>query len=243
MSTTLKRSKDRKVTNAVNPKGTAAFIANTFGLPSGKNYSCPGATEVCELICYAGKLEIIYKGVRDVLTHNFDTLQSLDQAGMAEALSGMVADFKADSVKRGADLLFRIHWDGDFFSDDYASAWVAVVREHSDVQFWVYTRVVSAAVMIHKAALPNLSLYFSADSANAPIAAMLKKTYGMNLAWLAENFQTGQAALKELTGKPGAKCPENAGRLPLISAEGSACVRCGLCVFGKADVVFSRSKK
>jgi hypothetical protein len=242
MVTTLKRSKDRKVTNAVNASGKAPVIANSFGLPSGKAFSCPGATEVCELICYAGKLEKVYKGVRDVLVHNFETLRALDFDGMVEALSDMVADFERDCDKRGADKLFRIHWDGDFFSDDYAEAWRVVIARHADVRFWVYTRVVSAAVMLHKAALPNLSLYFSADSENAPVAAMLRKTYGIRMAWLAENFQTGQAAVKALTGKPGAKCPENAGRLALIAPEGSACVRCGLCVFGKSDVVFSRSK-
>ena len=243
MATTLKRSKDRKVANAVNAAGKTPVIANTFGLPSGKDYSCPGATEVCELICYAGKLEVVYAGVRNVLLHNFDTLRALDHDGMVAALSEMIADFKRDCVKRGADPLFRIHWDGDFFSDDYAAAWRVVIADNADVRFWVYTRVVSAAVMLHKASLPNLALYFSADSANAPVAAMLKRTYGMRLAWLADNFQAGQAAMKALTGKPGAKCPENAKRLALISTEGSACVRCGLCVFGKADVVFSRSKK
>jgi ferredoxin len=243
MTTTLKRSKDRKVANAVNAAGKVATIANTFGLPSGKAYSCPGATGVCETICYAGKLEVVYKGVRDVLLHNFEILSSLDVDGMVAELSGMVEDFKRDSVKRGATPLFRIHWDGDFFSDDYAEAWRVVVARHADVRFWVYTRVVSAAVMLHKASLPNLSLYFSADEENAPVASMLRRTYGIRMAWLAENFQVGQAAVKALTGKPGAKCPENAKRLALISPEGSACVRCGLCVYGKADVVFSRSKK
>jgi len=242
VTTTLKRSKDRKVANAVNAAGKAPTIANTFGLPSGKAYACPDATEVCELICYAGKLEKVYKGVREVLLHNFETLQAMSRDEMVEALSEMIADFERDCEKRGADKLFRIHWDGDFFSPEYADAWREVVARHADVHFWVYTRVTTAAVMLHKASLPNLALYYSADSANAPIAEMLKRTYGIRLAWLAENFQVGQAALKALTGKPGAKCPENAKRLALIAPEGSACVRCGLCVFGKADVVFSRSK-
>ncbi len=34
----LLRSKDRKVANAVTPNGKQASIANTFGLPAGKNY-------------------------------------------------------------------------------------------------------------------------------------------------------------------------------------------------------------
>ncbi len=66
----LVRSKDRKVTNAVNKSGTQASIANAFGLPSGKAFSCPGATSVCETICYAGRLEKVFKGIRDVITSN-----------------------------------------------------------------------------------------------------------------------------------------------------------------------------
>jgi len=57
----LKRSHDRKVTNLVNAKGNGSLIQNTFGLPAGKNYSCPGATSICEKVCYAGKLEKLYK--------------------------------------------------------------------------------------------------------------------------------------------------------------------------------------
>ena len=49
--------------------------------------------------------------------------------------------------------------------------------------------------------------------------------------------------MKELFNRPGAKCPENAKRIPLISTNGSACVSCGLCVYNKADIVFSASKK
>lgn len=75
MTTTLIRSKDRKVANLVNSTGKASVIANTFGLPSGKAFSCPGATTVCETICYAGKLEKIFKGVREVLVHNFELLK------------------------------------------------------------------------------------------------------------------------------------------------------------------------
>jgi len=65
----LKRSMDRKVTNAVSKNGKTPTIANTFGLPSGKAYSCPGETSVCSKVCYAGKLERVYKGVREVLLH------------------------------------------------------------------------------------------------------------------------------------------------------------------------------
>lgn len=237
----LKRSNDRKVANAVSPNGKTPTIANTFGLPAGKAYSCPGATSVCESVCYAGKLEKIYKGVRENLLHNWSLLKDEDTQGMYTLLSEMIAEFKADCVKRNAKMLFRIHWDGDFFNDTYTNAWKTVILNNPSIQFWVYTRVKSAALILKDTA--NLSLYYSTDSENVKIGVDLKNTHGIRLAYLAKNFAVGQADMKAMIGKVGAKCPENNKQIPLISTKGSACVSCSLCVYSKSDIVFSSSKK
>ena len=237
----LIRSKDRKVTNAVSPNGKTATIANTFGLPAGKEFSCPGATSVCESVCYAGKLEKLFKGVKTNLLHNWDLLKDADYETMVSLLDEMIIDFKKDCNKKDAEYLFRIHWDGDFFNDTYAYAWKQVIMNHSTVQFWVYTRVESAAVMLKD--LPNLSLYYSTDSENKAIGIGLKTDHGIRLAYLAKNFQIGQADMKAMTGKVGAKCPENKKAIPLISQKGSACVSCSLCIYEKSDIVFSATKK
>lgn len=239
--TKLIRSKDRKVANIVTPNGKQASMANTFGLPAGKAYSCPGATSVCESVCYAGKLEKIFKGVRVNLLHNWELLKDEDLQGMYTLLSEMIAEFKAECVKREAPMLFRIHWDGDFFNDTYTQAWRMVIEEQPDIQFWVYTRVKSAALILKDIA--NLSLYYSTDSENKSIGVTLKNDHGVKLAYLAQNFLVGQADMKEMIGKPGAKCPENKKAIPLISQKGSACVSCSLCVYSKSDIVFSASKK
>ena len=237
----LKRSHDRKVANLVSPNGKTALIANTFGLPAGKNYSCPGATSVCESVCYAGKLEKVYKGVRNNLLHNWELLKDADRMEMYSLLSDMIAQFKKDCVKRNAKMLFRIHWDGDFFNDEYTQAWRLVIEEQPDIQFWVYTRVKSAALILKD--IPNLSLYYSTDDENKEIAHDLKLNSGIRLAYLGKTFAVTESTMKELTGKPGAKCPENNKSIPLISSNGSACVSCGLCVYGKADIRFSATKK
>lgn len=237
----LKRSNDRKVANAVSPNGKTPTIANTFGLPAGKAYSCPGATSVCESVCYAGKLEKVYKGVREALLHNWNLLKDADGTTMVRLLDEMIVDFKKDCDKRGAEKLFRIHWDGDFFNDTYAYAWKTVIANHTDVQFWVYTRVSSAVAILTD--IPNLSLYFSTDDENIGVAESLRSLHGTRLAYLGKTFAVTENKMKELTGKVGAMCPENAKRIPLISNKGSACVSCGLCVFGKADIRFSASKK
>jgi len=239
--TKLLRSKDRKVANLVTPNGKQASIANTFGLPAGKAYSCPGATSVCESVCYAGKLEKVFPTVKKNLLHNWELLKDADHDTMEALLTKMIEEFIVDCERRNAKMLFRIHWDGDFFSDEYAFAWKHVILNHPNVQFWVYTRVKSAAVMLKD--IDNLSLYYSTDSENKAIGVELKNTHSIRLAYLAKNFAIGQADMKELFNKPGAKCPENLRSIPLISQKGSACVSCGLCVYSKADIVFSATKK
>jgi hypothetical protein len=237
----LKRSNDRKVANLVTKNGKQAAIANTFGLPAGKAFSCPGATSVCESVCYAGKLEKLFKGVKANLLHNWDLLKDADQDTMVSLLSAMIDEFIADCNKKDAPKLFRIHWDGDFFNDTYTNAWKTVILNNTDIQFWVYTRVKSAALILKD--IDNLSLYFSTDSENVKVGVDLKINQGVRLAYLSKNFAIGQADMKEMIGKPGAKCPENLKAIPLISTNGSACVSCGLCVYSKADIVFSATKK
>ena len=237
----LKRSHDRKVTNLVNSKGNGSLIQNTFGLPAGKNYSCPGATSVCEKVCYAGKLEKLYKAVKANLLHNWELLKDADYDTMFHLLNDMILDFKKDCNKKDAPKLFRIHWDGDFFNKTYIEAWLSVIDTNKDVQFWVYTRVKSAAMILRT--LPNLSLYYSTDSENVEIGKELSDNHGIKLAYLADTFAMGKEQLLNLVNAKGVPCPENSKKIKLIDSNGSACVKCGQCVFNRNNILFSATKK
>jgi hypothetical protein len=151
--TKLLRSKDRKVTNAVTPNGKQASIANTFGLPAGKAYSCPGATSVCETICYAGKLEKIFPSVKVNLLHNWELLRNADGETMVRLLNEMIHEFNAECDKRNAPKLFRIHWDGDFFNDTYTYAWKMIIDKYPDIQFWEPKDPSSVVTRLHEEAL------------------------------------------------------------------------------------------
>ena len=238
----LKRSKDKKVTNKIriNKNGDAIpVLANSFGLPSGKEFSCPSATSVCEKVCYAGKLEKLRPSVRGVLMHNWQMLNGSSIERMTELLSKMMTGFYGECVEHDAPKVFRIHWDGDFFSGAYVVAWINVIRQFPDVQFWVYTRVKSASISLHTAKLPNLSLYFSGDTENLATALMLNKM-GIKVAMLGATFDEA----KELLGDAKSfRCPENNRALPLANENGSACVQCMGCVNGTSNVQFSVSKK
>lgn len=233
----IKRSNDMKVANAVNAAGSKGLIANAFGLPSGEAYSCIAQTAFCALICYAGKLERLRPAVSALLKRNWEALQGISRSEMIDMLDQMITDFEAECDKRSAPKLFRIHWDGDFFSTDYMIAWSKVVAAHQDTQFWVYTRVPASAVYLHKLALPNLGLYFSGDRDNVETAKHLA-AQGINVAYVGETFADAHAEFPTAT-----RCPENNGALPLIDKAGSACARCGLCIYGRKSVLFANKKE
>lgn len=241
----LNRSSDRKTANAAMPNGKTARVNNAFGLPSGRNFSCPGATSVCESVCYAGKLERLFPGMRASMLHNWELMREASFGEMVGMLSDMIDGFRADCVKHSAPMEFRIHHDGDFFSRTYADAWAFVVRLNPDIHFWVYTRSFTPGINVVDliADIPNLSVYLSVDAVNRGYANVIRDEYpSVRFATLAQTAADAATDMVSLTGRPGGICPENVKRIPLITADGGACHTCALCVYGKADVRFSISK-
>lgn len=247
---TLKRSSDRKVTNAVTAGGNAKG-ANSFGLPSGIAFSCPGATSFCEKICYAGKLERLFKtSVMPNVLHNWNMVSTANGADLRVMLYRMIAAFVSETDKQiskgvKASYHFRIHWDGDFFSRSYAYAWGDVIRAFPQVTFWVYTRSFTGPVNVVDiiADIPNLVVYLSADPVNIAEANRVASIYPtVRIATVADTFAHAKATLVDPDRKT-YPCPENVGSIPMISPKGSACIRCGVCVKGRGDVLFSVTKK
>jgi Gene product 88 len=243
MTQTLSRSSDRKVAFGVTPGGNVS-VRNAFGLPAGKAYSCPGATDTCESVCYAGKIENQYKAVFAMLNNNFTLLRNASVIGQFRLLDTMIAEFVAECDRKNVVKAFRIHWDGDFFAIGYAMAWAAIARKYSNVQFWVYTRsfVPALNVIPFIAGIPNLAVYLSVDHDNEEFAAdILAEFPDVMVSVLSDTMENAAVITKELTGKPGAKCPELIKAIPLISADGGACAACGLCPFGKAPIRFAHT--
>lgn len=233
----LKRTADRKVTNSVTKSGNVR-IANSFSLPAG--ISCPGMTPYCDSICYAGRLEKQYPAFYNSVLHNYNVLNGLRGPDMVVLLTEMVGAFVSESNKVGAPKIFRIHADGDFFSMEYTAAWIDVMNRFNNVQFWVYTRIPESAIAI-SLWVRNCSVYFSADKDNVLTALKLWEEFGIKIAMVADTF----AEAKELMpiGAKSVRCPENNKSIPLIDPKGSACKRCGLCVFERNNVLFSKTKR
>lgn len=234
----LKRTQDRKAATSVKANGKQSKIANAFSLPAGNDFSCPGATSFCQSICYAGRFEKLYPSFRALVMHNLNILKDADIAVMYHELEEMICAFRIECDKHNAEKKFRIHADGDFFNMTYVRAWSMVIELYSDVQFWVYTRSDFAAEYLN-GRHSNLSLFFSADPANAETAKAMESN-GIRIAMVDNTFAEAADSFK------GVRCPEqNNKSFDLINEDGGACVRCGLCVFkGKgSNVLFSVTKK
>lgn len=102
-------------------------------LPSGQNYNtCPSAG-ICRQVCYA------LNG-----TYKFPVVRAKHQANLAfvlEDLPGwqeaMIAELRARRFRGG---FVRVHDAGDFFSDAYTEAWLAVMRATPETTFYCYTK-------------------------------------------------------------------------------------------------------
>ena len=234
----LKRTYDRKTTTmALGKADLRAKIGNAFGLVAG--LSCPGATSACLAVCYASKIERIFACSRKIVMNNFDLLKSADFDTTVDLLTDMLNEFVNECDKYGSDKIFRIHWDGDFFSMTYTMAWACVMERFDSVRFWTYTRNARAAMALSNIA--NLSLYFSADCDNIDTARHLAAD-GIKIATMTDTFADGRQMMQDINGKNGIACPEQVGKIPLIAETGGACANCKLCLTGNNNIRFATSK-
>jgi hypothetical protein len=211
---------------------------NTFGLSYGlpKNGgTCPGATcgkggcldvrdGLKRQTCYMAKITAIYKNVGVVLEENTKTLIGKSVEEMKVVCRDTIKAFIQKSKNK--DLYFRLHYSGDFFSQEYAQAWADVIMEYPEVMFWAYTRSYDFIEPLLKA--KNMSLYLSCDPVNykkaKKIYDKLKDTYvNLGLAWL------GEEAPKLIGFERFIFCPETTGKIK-STKEAGACSKCRLCI-------------
>lgn len=260
----LRLSGDRKVAPFMvrngRPTDVQVLVRNTFGLPAFA--SCPGATSVCKQICYAARTEHQWRhAIAHTVGRNWEILQAVgdNEDAITALLEELMADFHTDlrrAQRRGVLLppLFRIHWDGDFYSLPYARAWRRVILAHPEITFWTYTRSfrppVNVVPLLH--GLENLTLYLSVDDDNVRDAKRVLAAHPRLLvSTLADTADEAEDLLSELGRRRAPVCPEVIGRVPLLSARADrrrlpepgepaegACVTCGMCIVGRADVRF-----
>lgn len=253
-SLALKPSRDRKVSpfSVWRPaaKRWEPLVANSIGLPSGPpslGGSCTGVTPFCEG-CYADSIQTCFPSVGRLVNHNLDVLKGHGSkvSAIADSLRPLVAAFLVEVAKaekksgRTVERVYRIHWDGDFYSRPYAAGWAQVIREFPQVQFWLYTRSFNVVDLF--AGIDNVAVYLSVDADNIAAAKKCKKANPFaHLAFCAETWEgTETLAARFPDERRGPRCPELTGKMPMVNGEGvGACVTCAMCVYGKNNVRFA----
>ena len=254
----LTGSRTRKVSprgwyqDSINMQRWVPTIYNSFGLPA--HTSCPGSTPFCDNYCYAARLEGQDR-VKKLLLRNYRLLQEASTIeGKVVLLREMIYRYcrQADQQKlTRTERIFRIHWDGDFDSLDYASAWAVVIRDNPGISFWVYTRSFTSELNVVPllSNIPNLAFYLSVDEYNFTRSQeVLIENPNLRVAWCAVDYRSARELAQQASRRV-VYCPENRGTIDLMSyqekaASGQgACITCGICPKGLNDIMFSTSHR
>ena len=80
--------------------------------------------------CYAASTEVVFPSARQNRWHNFEELKK------STNMSGLIEESLPRDVK-----VVRIHSSGDFFNEKYFEAWCKVAKNHPEINFFGYTKV------------------------------------------------------------------------------------------------------
>lgn len=166
-----------------------------FSLPAGQNFrgaTCPGATELCESLCYAKTVFFMMHEWKYYVNWAYVTLfpENFIEIWKQAALTGVV----------------RMHVGGDFFSPDYVKIWSAIIRARPYTRFYAYTRSwQNGRGQIRKefveplrelSELPNMRLVLSCDAeTRVPLRSLVPAAIR---AWLARDDQDAPPVPVEL---------------------------------------------
>jgi hypothetical protein len=199
------------------------------GLPE-EGGTCPGATMGpggClakikgRVTCYTEKTHRLYPKYSEMVKRNTELLRDKSENELVIILRNTVMKFLLNGGYKAQ--YFRIHMEGDFFSQDYTKAWARVIQEWPTVRFWVYTRSFWAVPLLVDC--KNLSIYLSCDPQNIENARTWLDIYGKNtnvgMAWMGDSVPDGLPKT--------VVCPELSGKVKNTKDHG-ACSKCRLCM-------------
>lgn len=166
--------------------GNAKLEWPYLSLPAG--YTCPMAT-ICknfaakpntkfkdgkslkagpeaEFMCYAARQQAQYS--KTAGKNSFSNLKLLTEAAAAGGVEGM-ANLIIESIEYHGHAntdVFRIHEGGDFYSNDYMKAWIAVANHFPSTSFYTHTTSLNFWLS-NRASMPkNMRLIASMDKNN-----------------------------------------------------------------------------
>lgn len=136
-------------------------LIHHWSIPSALKHICVGATAICMLLCYAAKKRYSFGTVKESLEKKYQLSLNPDFE------SRMIADVKESYAR-----IVRIHASGEFYSAEYATKWLNIVKNNPNVTFFAYTRSwrdpAVYKVLKQLAKLSNMTLWWSCDKDTGP---------------------------------------------------------------------------
>lgn len=129
-----------EVYDLVNVGPERQFVANGITVSNcyaeGSNYST-FTTQLVELLRYWWTIELLDNGRTEEWIETM--VEAIQRAPFPVERGGLI------DPRTGAPILpMRIHSSGDFFSQKYAEAWIAIVNRLPNITFWAPTRIWAA---------------------------------------------------------------------------------------------------
>lgn len=171
------------------------LVKAAFGLASGPECSCPGATNYCANDCYSMSIEGNMIVVGEKMRRNLAVLQLASPEAQARYVDDILKGYIQRCEKRNVPesrRIFRWHWAGDVFSHNYAAAIAEGFRNNPGVKGAIYTRTYQEdfnVVPILKG-IDNLNLYLSVDQDNwrRALEVYSEDPKSIRLAFLGEDY-------------------------------------------------------
>ena len=199
----------------VSENNTKLGKISSFSLPS--ITACPAHTKVCADICYAAKVEKIYKNAEKSYQINLSQIDHTD----------FVADLvikltKLSTKKKNPMTTFRWHVSGDIASVAYLYKMEQVMNQLPSVRFYAYTRNWAIPNWLPHLntlrKLPNFTLIASVDDEH--VAQNLLPPSDWRVAYVGDKTPTD---ISKLLGKKTIVCPNQANK--------TATVLCDTCKY------------
>ena len=122
-----------KKTEAEHPE----LMLRCFTLPACAT-CCPNAGK-CKFNCYAKKGRMACATQSNAYLENFAMVKD---GTLWKQLDAEITILECRAKREGKQLRIRVHDAGDFFSVEYTNRWMDVMRNHPDVVFYAYTKMV-----------------------------------------------------------------------------------------------------
>ena len=153
--------------------------------------TCPFATPMCKKFCYAMKAFKAYPNARNAWEDNFK--ESQNRFFAQEMILAIAKELDRPSVKKAKTLVVRIHESGDFYSKEYAKAWLKVAwyfmgYAPNKVKFMAYTKSIE---FFKDERIPeNMAVRFSLWDDTEPTQKALAEEMGLPIYTAVDKFTT-----------------------------------------------------